>query len=122
MSKLRLMLLLEECGTRLESMLLVSGSMGYFLLPCVRLSSIISRLQSPALAFILCGLMGLVAIEARCGVGYYTDAGVSVWMPLPGLKQSAVRNIGLLVGLKLRVRPEKLSLIHISEPTRPRLI
>eukprot|EP00971_Amphidinium_carterae_P194388 3857380-Amphidinium_carterae.2 len=27
----------------------------------------------------------------RCGVGYYTNTGESVWLPLPGLKQSVYR-------------------------------
>eukprot|EP00971_Amphidinium_carterae_P342603 6481963-Amphidinium_carterae.2 len=62
----------------------------------------------------------------RCGVGYYTDAGVSVCMPLPGLKQFAIGRNSWLMSLhalragreqpkgkhrdaestKLRIRPE----------------
>eukprot|EP00971_Amphidinium_carterae_P311803 6197685-Amphidinium_carterae.1 len=53
-----------------------------------------NRLWFPGLDFTLCALMVLedtVVIRTFAGVesiGYYTDTGESVWLLLPGLKQS----------------------------------
>eukprot|EP00971_Amphidinium_carterae_P276285 5482673-Amphidinium_carterae.1 len=74
----------------------------------------------------------------RCGVGYYIHTQERVWFPLPRLKQSVCLAEFLAVARALEecqphdivseedegtlVCPLQLSLIHISEPTRPRLI
>eukprot|EP00971_Amphidinium_carterae_P280427 5567043-Amphidinium_carterae.1 len=49
-----------------------------------------SRLWFPGPAFIVWtdGRHSSNSHFRRCGVGCYTDTGVSVWLPLPGMKQS----------------------------------
>eukprot|EP00971_Amphidinium_carterae_P210095 4168052-Amphidinium_carterae.1 len=55
------------------------------------------RLWFPGLVFTRCG-SGRHSSNPhfrRCAVGYHTDTGESVWLPLPGLKQFVYRAEGL---------------------------
>eukprot|EP00971_Amphidinium_carterae_P085236 1686245-Amphidinium_carterae.2 len=97
--------------------LLVSGFIDCFLHPGIRLLSIMSRLWLPGVVFILCGLMGSGRYSSNphfraCGVGYYIDIGVSVWLPFPGLKQSVYR-AEFLVNVRAleKCKPKRLLVI-----------
>eukprot|EP00971_Amphidinium_carterae_P185405 3681270-Amphidinium_carterae.1 len=48
----------------------------------------------------------------RCGFGYYTDIGESVWLPVPGLKQSVYRAEFLATVGAQECKPKRLSLFE----------